>query len=252
MARTASLSSSAWLPSYGWWPHPGAVSASVIISPYHHAVVDEAEFEAVIRGYAGSREPAWEIEVEPMRMGDDRVITLTELDIPEPPAQGGILEVHTVRLDRQPKSGVAAIGMWIDAIGTDGGGYVIPTQPIRGAHKVLARDDVQVVPGLIATEDVETEVLLLNVIDDTVTVRFVASSGDGLVSEGKEFTIAPYSAWYGPVRSQVPRLRRLLQASDGVGSLSIYSNHRLLPHFGFRKNGGPVGCLDHTAPIFAN
>jgi hypothetical protein len=224
----------------------------VIISPYHHSVVDEAEYEAVIRGYAGSREPVWEHEVEPMKMGDERVITLTELEIPEPPAQGGILEVHTVRMDREPKETVAAIGMWIDAIGTDGGGYVIPTQPIRGAQKVIARDDVQVVPGVIATEDVDTEILLLNPIDETVTVRLVASSGDGLVSEGKEFAIAPYSAWYGSMRRHVPRVRRLLESSDGVGSLSIYTNHRLLPHFGFRKNGGPVGCLDHTAPIFAN
>jgi hypothetical protein len=225
-----------------------------MVSPYHSALeTDEnARFHTVVRGYAGSGEPVWEHDMGEQGMGEERVLTLSELDVPPPPEEGAVVEVHTVRLDKLPKNGVAAIGMWVDAVSPDGGGYLIPTQPIRGAVKVIARDDVQVVPGILATDDVDTELLLLNVIGEPVEVRLVASSAEGLTQDSKPFTLGPYSAWYGSLRRTVPRVRRLLETSGGVGSLAIYSNHRLLPHFGFSKNGGPVGSLDHTAPIFAN
>jgi hypothetical protein len=180
------------------------------------------------------------------------VLTLSDLDVPPPPPEGALLEVHTVRLDKEPRDGVAAIGMWIDAVSPDGGGYVIPTQVIRGAQKVVSRDDVQVVPGIVATDDVDTELLLVNAIGEPIEVRLVASSAEGLTQDGKPFELGPYSAWYGSLRKTVPRVRRLLESSGGVGSLAIYSTHRLLPHFGFSKDGGPVGSLDHTAPIFGN
>jgi hypothetical protein len=253
VARSASLTG-LWLPTYGWWPHPDRFQASVIISPYHSTLEgdDDARFATVVRGYAGSSTPVWEYDMGLQHIGEERVLRLSELDVPPPPDTGAILEVHTVREDRKPTSGVQAIGMWIDAVSPDGGGYVIPTQPIRGARKVIARDDVQVVPGIIATGDVDTDLLLLNVIGEPVEVRLVASSPEGLIQESGPLELGPYSAWYGSLRRTVPRVRRLLESSGGVGSLAVYSNHRLLPHFGFRRNGGPVGSMDHTAPIFAN
>jgi hypothetical protein len=252
VARSASLEGSRYLPTYGWWPRSEQFTASVVVTPYHYSTdAEEPEFVAVLRGYLGSAEPVWEHDLGRLRKGDDRIVALTDLDVLEPPDRhGGIVELHTVRTDKQPRRAVAAVGMWIDAVGADGGGYVIPTQPIRGAVKVVARDDVQVAPGIMATGEVETEVLLLNPIGDSVTVRLVASSTEGLKAESKEFEIGPYSAWYGPVREKIPNLGRLLAPSDGLGSLAIYSDHRLLPHFGFRKDGGPVGSMDHTAPIF--
>jgi hypothetical protein len=265
VARSASLTGR-WLPTYGWWPHPERFQASVVISPYHSTLEHDtnASFATVVRGYAGSGTPVWEHDMGTQRIGEERVLVLSELDVPPPPDSGAILEVHTVREDRQPTErreplrpwrrhrSVQAIGMWIDAVSPDGGGYVIPTQPIRGAKKVIARDDVQVVPGIIATGDVDTDLLLLNVIGKPVEVRLVASSPEGLVQESAPFELGPYSAWYGSLRRTVPRVRRLLESGGGVGSLAVYSNHRLLPHFGFRRDGGPVGSMDHTAPIFAN
>jgi len=254
VARSASLDAGRWLPTYGWWPHPERFQASVMISPYHSALESDgdARFATVVRGYAGSGTPVWEHDMGEQAMGEERVLTLSDLDVPPPPPEGAVVEVHTVRLDREPATGVAAIGMWIDAVSPDGGGYIIPTQPIRGAQKVIARDDVQVVPGIIATDEVDTQLLLLNVIGESVEVRLVASSAEGLTQDSKPFTLTPYSAWHGSLRRTVPRVRRLLESSDGIGSLAIYSNHRLLPHFGFSRDGGPVGSLDHTAPIFAN
>lgn len=253
MARSASLTGP-WLPTFGWWPHPDRFRASVIISPYHSTLEDDgqARFATVVRGYAGSGTAVWEHDMGMQRIGEERVLELGELEVPPPPDDGGILEIHTVREDRKPADGVQAIGMWIDAVSPDGGGYVIPTQPIRGAKKVIARDDVQVIPGIVATDDVDTDLLLLNVIGEPVEVRLVASSAEGLVQESAPFELGPFSAWNGSLRRTVPRVRRLLEPSGGVGSLAVYSNHRLLPHFGFRRDGGPIGSMDHTAPIFAN
>jgi len=251
VARPASLEASRWLPSFGWWPHPSDYAVSVILSTHHATVDPGGEFHVTLRGYTGSSEPAWEHEVGHMQHGEERVVPLAELDLPEPPASGGVLEVHTIRLDRMPKKPVAFVGMWIDAQGTNGGGYLIPTIPIRGAAKALKRDDLQVAPGVMSSRDVETELLVLNVIEEPVDFRFVAVSAGGLMAEGGSITVSPWSAWHGDLGDEVPRVRRLLAQDGGVGSLAVYSSHRILPYFGLRRAGQPITCLDHMAPIFA-
>lgn len=251
MARPASLSSN-WLPAYGWWPHPSEVSATVILTPYHAAVEPEARFHFTIRGYLGDEQPVWEYEVGELALGEECGVRLSDLDIPEPPVDGGILEVHGVRLDKQPKRGVGFIGQWIDAETADGGGYVIPTIPIRAQGKLTQRDDLQVVPGVEVTRETSTELVLLNIIDEPTTVKLVVADSSGMTAENtRTIEIPPYTPWRGSLNRFVPRARRLLEPDHGIGSLAIYSTHRLLPYFGYRRNGGPITCLDHTAPLFA-
>jgi hypothetical protein len=240
-----------WLPTYNWWPHPRDFSVTVVVSPRHATTDPEAEFDVVLRGYAGGREPLWSHAVGTLRQDDERAIALDDLDIPEPPDGGGILEVHVSRLDKPPRKAVGIAGMWIDARGRDGGGYIIPTVAIQGATKVVLRDDLQVIPGVTVTGEADTELVLLNVIDAPVDVRLVVSSAGGLQSEPATLTIGPCSAWRGSLAATVPRVRRLLAQDGGVGGLAVYSSHRILPYFAFRLNGGPVSSLDHSAPIFA-
>jgi hypothetical protein len=240
-----------WLPTYNWWAHPRDFRLTVVVSPRHATADPEAEFDAVLRGYAGTREPLWTHEVGTLRQSDERAIDLDALDLPEPPDAGGILEVHVTRLDKEPRKAVGIAGMWIDARGRDGGGYIIPTVPIQGANKIVLRDDLQVIPGVTVTQDADTEVVLLNVIAAPVDVRLVVSSAGGLQSEPATLTIPPCSAWRGSLAETVPRVRRLLAQDGGVGGLAVYSSHRILPYFAFRLNGGPVSSLDHSAPIFA-
>jgi hypothetical protein len=250
VARAASLDRSHWLPSYAWWPPPQDYSVTVVLTPYHATVDPRAEFEFVLRGYQGSSEPLWEREVGRARFGEQFGVRLDDLDLPEPPdSHGAILEIHSVRLDREPKQ-PEFVGMWVDAQGRDGGGYLIPTIPIRGAKKMIARDDLQVVPGIIVNREIDSEVLLLNATDRPTEARLVAHSLDGLRAEGAPFELGPWSAWRGSVAGAVPPARRLLAASDGLGSLSIYSDLKVLPYFGFRGPGRPVVSMDHSAPIF--
>jgi hypothetical protein len=252
MAGAAPLSTQPWLPTYGWWPPPGTYAVRVVLSPYHHSVDPDAEFAFTLRGYCGSSTPAWEHEVGRLGHGEQRVVDIASLDeVPEPPPAGGVLEIDSVRTDEPPQQGRNPyIGMWLDARGPTGGGYLIPTIPIRGAGKTIARDDLQVVPGVMASEQVETELLLLNPVDETIEVRLVASSADGLASEAKPFEVTPWSAFHEDLSRRIPRLRRLLAASGGIGSLAIYSSHRILPYFAFRREGHPIVSMDHPAPIF--
>jgi hypothetical protein len=251
MARPASLSSSPWLPSFGWWAHPRDYRITVVLSTHHATVDPAAQYHVTLRGYAGATTPAWEREIGLLQHGDERAVDLDQLDLPEPPASGGVLEVHTIRLDRPPKDGIGFVGMWIDAQGRDGGGYLIPTIPIRGAVKVVKRDDLQVVPGVMSSRDMETELVILNVVEDPVQVRLVVSSLDGMTLEGNWFTIGAWSAWSEKLSNELPRVRQLLAPSGGLGSLAVYSSHRILPYFGFRQRGQPLTCMDHSAPIFA-
>jgi hypothetical protein len=250
--RAASLEDSIWLPAYGWWPPAEEFSLTVIVSPYHVAVEPSAELRFILRGYAGSPDPVFERDFGTIQYGRQSAVCLDSLDLPAPGPDGGILEVHVMRLDAQPRRGSGFAGMWIDARGRDGGGYQIPTIPIRGAVKTIARDDLQVIPGVIASKKVSTELLMLNPLDVPNSARFVVSSPDGLRVEGRTVEIGPWSLWRGSLTSAVPRSRTLLRtAGDGTGSLAIYSRLRLLPYFGFRRGEGPLASLDHAAPIFA-
>jgi hypothetical protein len=251
LARAASLDRTVWLPAYAWWPHPSEFDVTVVLTPYHAAVDESARFRFALRGYVGSSEPIWEHAVGELVLGQDRGVRLAELDIPEPPSDGGILEVHGVRLERPPKKGVGFIGMWIDAQAADGGGYIVPTIPIRAQAKAIQRDDLQIIPGALASDEMDTELLLLNVVDEPTEVRLVASSVEGLVAESAPITVEPWSAWRGSLKRAVPQAKRLLREGNGVGSLAIHTSHRLLPYFGFRRLDGPLQSLDHSAPIFA-
>jgi hypothetical protein len=251
VARAASLDRTAWLPAYGWWPPSDQFDLTVVLTPFHAAVEPDARFRFALRGYLGSHEPVWEHDVGELSFGEDRGIRLQDLDLPAIGLEGGILEVHGIRLDRPPKKGVGFIGMWLEAQTRDGGGYIIPTIPIRAQAKSIQRDDIQVVPGILVSAAIDTEVLLLNVVNEPTEVRLVASSVEGLQAESPPFAIAPWSAWRGSLKRVVPRVRPLLDSAGGVGSLTVHSKHRVLPYFGFRQNGGPFLSLDHAAPIFA-
>jgi hypothetical protein len=251
MARAASLDTTPWLPTYGWWPPSDSFDLSVVLTPFHSAIEPDARFTFTLRGYHRSNQPLWEHEVPELRMGEEAVVRLAELDVPDPPPDGGIVEVHGIRHDKAPRKGTGFIGQWLDAQAPAGGGYICPTIPIRAQAKAIARDDVQVIPGIVASAETETVLVLLNVVDEPTEVRLVASSPGGLLSETQPFTIQPWTAWRGSLNHAVPRVRRLLGDSDGIGSLAIHSSHRLLPYFGFSHRGGPLLSLDHTAPIFA-
>jgi hypothetical protein len=249
-SRQASFDDSAWLPTYAWWPPAKEFSATVILSTYQAAVSPKSTFWFALRGYAGSADPVWEHEIGLLEFGEQRAIRLDDLDIPAPPAAGGLLEVHAVRRDRSPDNGAGYLGMWVDADGREGGGYLIPSTPIRGASKTIRRDDVQVIPGILATREIETEVLMLNPYDVTSRVRLVASSVDGLSAGSDEFAIDPWSTWRGDLSDSIGRLRALLAPGDGVGSLTVHSTHKILPFFGFRCGSNPVVSMDHAAPLF--
>jgi hypothetical protein len=252
VARSASLEQSPWLPSFGWWPHPDEFGVSVILSTHHASAEEGSHYDVTLRGYGEGPDPLWEHEVGRLARGDECVVALDDLDIPEPPAgRGGIVEVHPIRHDRPPKANVGFVGMWIEAVGRQGGGYLIPTIPMRGQKKIVKRDDLQVIPGVVSSRDAETEIVLLNPIERPTEARLVVSSASGLVAESDWFEIGPWSAWRGKLSNEVPRVRQLLAQDGGVGSLAVYSSHKLLPYFGFTRPGHPLVCMDHSAPLFA-
>jgi hypothetical protein len=223
---------------------------TVVLSTFLAGTTSDVRVRFTLRGYAGSADPLWTHDVGTLAYGDQRAVRLEDLDLPGAPATGGLLEVHAVRLDREPDSGSGYLGMWVDAEGLAGGGYLIPSTPIRGAAKLIRRDDVQVVPGILATREVETEVVLLNPYDVRSSARLVVWSTDGLSASSDVFEIEPWSAWHDDLVNRVERLRALLAPSGGIGSLAVHTTHKVLPFFGFRHQGNPIVSMDHSAPIF--
>jgi hypothetical protein len=252
VARSASLAASRWLPSYAWWPPADEYGLTVVLSPYHVTTEPEARFETTIRGLAGPGEPLFEHRTGVYGFGNEVAVELDGLGAPAPPGPaGGVLEIHPIRLDRDPTRSVDFLGQWVHAEGRQGGGYIIPTIPVRGQEKRIDRDDLQVLPGVLSSTEVETELVVLNPIDVPVRTRITVSSAGGMVVEGDWFTIEPWSAWRSPLSDALPRVRRLLAEDGGVGSAAVYSSHKVLPYFGLRGSGMPLSCMDHAAPIFA-
>lgn len=249
-SRQASLDAARWLPTYAWWPHPSDFEVNVVVSTFQAATDDDARFEFTLRGYAGSPEPLWEHRLGRLAFGDQAVVSLAALGLPEPPAEGGILELHAVRLDRDPDS-APFLGMWVDAHAPNGGGYIIPTTPIRGSTKRMARDNVQVFPGVVVGRSYDTDIVLLNPITQATTGTIVVASPDGLTSHSDEFVIEPWAAWRAPLGRTVRRAGRLLEASGGVGSATVETSHKVLAFFGPRAPDGTITALDHGAPLFA-
>jgi hypothetical protein len=212
----------------------------------------EAEFETTIRGFAGAHGPLFEHRTDVYRFGDEVAVELDRLDIPRPPSPGGgVLEIHPIRRDRLPNRSVEFLGQWVHAEGRHGGGYIIPTIPVRGQEKHVERDDLQVLPGVMSSPDVETEIVLLNPIDIAVQARITVSSANGMVVEGDWFTVDSWTAWRSSLSDALPRVRRMLAEDGGIGSAAVYSSHKVLPYFGLRGQGMPLSCMDHGAPIFA-
>jgi hypothetical protein len=252
VARSASLERSPWLPSYAWWAPPEEYALTVVLSSFHSTTQAEGEFEAYLRGFAGSGQALWERETGPYRHGDEVAVELDALDLPAPPSpSGGVIEVHVIRTDRAPDRPVDCLGQWVHAEGREGGGYLIPTIPIRGQEKRVQRDDLQVLPGVMSDSGVETEIVLVNPIDVATEARLTVSSAGGLVLDTEPFEIPPWSAWRGSLSNELPRVRRMLAEDGGVGSAAVYSSHKILPFFGFRSPGLALTCMDHAAPMFA-
>lgn len=155
-----------------------------------------------------------------------------------------------IRRDRPPKRAVDWLGMWVHAEGSEGGGYLVPTIPMRGQEKRVQRDDLQVFPGVMSSREVETEIVLMNPVDSATNAQITVSSAGGVVLQGDWFTIEPWSVWRRPLSSELPRVRQLLAQDGGVGSAAVHSSHKLLPYFGFRRSGLPLSSMDHAAPIF--
>ena len=257
--RQRSLDASPWLPTYGWLPRTEEFAVTVVLTTYQAATKargrlarKEATFGFVLRGYDGSNRPLWEHDVGTLQFGEQRAIRLADLQLPQPARiEGGILEVHAMHLHRPPTPRAPYQHMWIDGRGVAGGGYLIPTIPIRGATKRVRRDDLQVIPGAICTRGTDTEILVLNPVDVATEVELEAVSADGLTAAAELFVIEPWSSWRSLLSDSVPRARKLFAPAGGLGSVQLRSSHKTLPYFGFRVGDDPLTSLDHAAPIFA-
>lgn len=247
--RFASFDSSGWLPAYAWWPPTDEFAVTVVLSTHASTVEEEGRYAVTIRAYDGARDPVWEHDAGEISPGQYGSVSLNDLGLPGPNGpHGGILEVHTVRTDAAPDDR-SMLWQWIDAEGIGGGGFLIPCSYLRGAGKFIRRDDLQVAPGVVAGPDLDTDIVLLNPHPTPAAVRLVLAGPDGLSADAS-YEIPPWSTWRDVLTKAVPRSRRLLAPSDGIGSLAIYSPHKIMPFFGTRGARQPVSAMDHTAPIF--
>jgi hypothetical protein len=179
-------------------------------------------------------------------------VKLADLDIPAPAdAHGGVLEVHVVRTDRTPRKQIEALGMWVHAEGPDGGGYLIPTIPIRGQRKDMVRDDLQVLPGVMSSRETETEIVLVNPIDRPTRARITVSSADGLLPTATGSRSAPGRRGAGPLSNELPRAAasRPERRHRQRGGVLVAQAAAV---YGFRRDRlAARRDVDHGAPIFA-
>ena len=105
-------------------------------------------------------------------------------------------------------------------------------------------------PGIAASDQYATSVLLLNYHPRATQLRFDLFSPAGRELRSETLTIPPRMPATFELETVVPEARAMLQAVGGFGSLRIWSAYKL-PGFVLMRNrrSGVVSSFDHTVPF---
>jgi hypothetical protein len=241
-----------WLPVIGWFVDDGLRHSRINVVPLGNTVELKERFAATLKFYRGAEEPVHTFLSEPF--SGDQVFRYTSAMLLEAIGESsfeGLVEITARSLDNPPNH-FPWIDSWLEFSADDGSlsgsvpGFVFK----GGTTKRVMSGKWQHWPGIAASAEYSSEVLLLNYHPRPTPVRFelLAPSGRGVSSE----TVS--------VEARMPRTfaleeivagaRELLSSEGGFGSLRIWSAYKV-PGFVLMRNraSGVISSFDHTVPF---
>ena len=241
-----------WLPVIGWFVDDGLRHSRINVVPMGNTVERTERFTTTLKFFRGAEQPVHTFLSEPF--SGDQVFRYESAALLEAIGERrfeGLVEITARSLDNPP-SHFPWIDSWLEFSADDGtlSGSVPGFVFKGGTTKRVMSGKWQHWPGVAASAEYSTEVLLLNYHPRPTPVRFdlLAPSGRSLSSETLSLE-ARMPRTFG-LETIVSGAQELLSREGGFGSLRIWSAYKV-PGFVLMRNRatGIVSSFDHTVPF---
>lgn len=241
-----------WLPVIGWFVDDGLRHSRINVVPMGNTVEPEERFSATLKFYRGAEQPLHTFLSEPFS-GDAvfRYESAMLLEAIGEPRFEGLVEI-TARSLEHPPSHFPWVDSWLEFSADDGtlSGSVPGFVFKGGTTKRVMSGKWQHWPGVAASADYATDVLLLNYHPRPTAVRFDVLAPSGRCVSSETLSIEARMPRTFGLEEVVPAARELLSREGGFGSLRIWSAYKV-PGFVLMRNRatGIVSSFDHTVPF---
>ena len=240
-----------WLPVIGWFVDDGLRHSRINVVPMGNTVVPDERFAATLKFYRGAEQPVHTFLSEPF--SGDTVFRYESAALLEAIGEArfeGLVEITARSLDHPP-SHFPWIDSWLEFAADDGSlsgsvpGFVFK----GGTTKRVMSGKWQHWPGVAASAEYSTEVLLLNYHPRPTPVRFDLLAPSGRCLSSETLSIDARLPRTFALENVVGGARELLSREGGFGSLRIWSAYKL-PGFVLMRNraSGVISSFDHTVP----
>jgi len=241
-----------WLPVIGWFVDDGLRHSRINVVPMGNTVVPEERFTATLKFYRGAEQPVHTFLSEPF--SGDTVFRYESAALLEAIGEArfeGLVEITARSLDHPP-SHFPWIDSWLEFSADDGtlSGSVPGFVFKGGTTKRVMSGKWQHWPGVAASAEYSTAVLLLNYHPRPTPVRFDLLAPSGRCLSSETLSIDPRLPRTFALEDVVGGARELLSREGGFGSLRIWSAYKV-PGFVLMRNRatGIISSFDHTVPF---
>jgi hypothetical protein len=241
-----------WLPVIGWFVDDGLRRSRINVAPMGNTVEQTERFATTLKFFRGAEQPVHTFLSEPF--AGDQIFRYESAALLEAIGETrfeGLVEITARSLDNPPGH-FPWIDSWLEFSADDGtlSGSVPGFVFKGGTTKRVMSGKWQHWPGVAASSEYSTEVLLLNYHPRPTPVRFDLLSPSGRRLSSETLTIEARMPRTFALEDVVRGARDLLSREGGFGSVRIWSAYKV-PGFVLMRNraSGIVSSFDHTVPF---
>lgn len=250
--RTVRRAAPDWLPVIGWFVDHEGLHSRVNVIPTANTLDPHERFMVVLKFFQGGAEPLYTYLSEPFS-GDEnfRFDSSHLLKALGHDQFDGLVEITARSLDNGPAH-FPWVDSWMEFWAEDGSfsgsvpGFVFK----GGTTKRVMSGKWQHWPGVAASPEYDSTVLLLNYHPRPVAVRLELLAPSGRVLRSPEIEMLPHLPRRFALEETIPGARALLTPEGGFGSIRIWSSYKLPGFIAMRNRAtGFTTSFDHTVPF---
>ena len=249
--RTIRHAAPDWLPVIGWFLDDGVRHSRINVVPLGNTTDPNERFATTLKFFRGAEQPVHTFLSQPF--SGDQVFRFESAALLEAIGESrfeGLVEITARSLDNSP-SHFPWIDSWLEFSADDGtlSGSVPGFVFKGGTTKRVMSGKWQHWPGVAASAEYSTEVLLLNYHPRPTPVRFDLLALSGRCISSTTLTIEARMPRTFALEEVVEGAQAHLSREGGFGSLRIWSAYKV-PGFVLMRNRatGIVSSFDHTVP----
>jgi len=241
-----------WLPVIGWFVDDGVRHSRINVIPFGNTTDPHERFVTVLKFFRGGEQPVHTFISEPF--AGDQTFRYESSDLLGAIGERsfeGLVEITARSLDNPPAH-FPWVDSWLEFYADDGtlSGSVPGFVFKGGTTKRVMSGKWQHWPGIAASDDYASSILLLNYHPRPTDMRLDLFAPSGRLQQSDMLSIEPRLPATFDLETHVPAARALLGPEGGFGSLRVWSAYKL-PGFVLIRNrhSGVVTSFDHTVPF---